>query len=246
VDYQKELRHAYAACVSYIDAQVGKLMTQLKESGELENTVVLFISDHGWHLGHQAMWGKTTNFENSALAPMIISAPGKVKGIKLDQLVEYVDIYPTLVELSGLKPVEYLEGTSYVDLLDNPKRSWKKAAFSQFPRGKDMEGFAIRTPDFRYIEWRNSKDNTLLTTELYDHRNDPLETINVAYDDAYKKTVINLAKQLKLGWKAALPDGIVNHSNNPLAPPSVGWGPEANKKAATKEKKVKSNNGEEK
>ncbi len=228
-DYQKDLRHAYAACVSYVDAQVGKLMKQLEESGELDNTVIIFISDHGWHLGHQAMWGKTTNFENSALAPMIISVPGKMKGIKLNQLVEYVDIYPTLVELAGLKPAEYLEGTSYVDLLNNPERSWKKAAFSQFPRGKEMEGFAIRTDNFRYVEWRDGKDNSLLVAELYDHRNDPLETINVASDEKYKEIVIDLAKQLKEGWKAALPEGITNKSNNPLAPPSVGWGPEANK-----------------
>lgn len=89
-----------------------------------------------------------------------------------------------------------------------------------------------RTDNFRYVEWRDGKDNSLLVAELYDHRKDSLETINVANDEGYKEIVIDLAKQLKDGWKAALPDGITNNSNNPLAPPAVGWGSEANKNSA--------------
>lgn len=229
-DYQKTLRHAYAACVSYIDAQVGKLMTQLQESGVRENTVVVFIGDHGWHLGDQGMWGKTTNFENATLSPLIISVPGMAKGKRLNQFVEYVDIYPTLVDLAGLKPAGYLEGTSFVPLLQNPARKWKSAAFSQFPRGKKLEGFAIRTDDFRYVEWRSKKDNSLLSKELYDHRNDSLESVNVADNPVYREVVAELAQKLNDGWKAALPAGITNNSNNPVAPPSVGWGPEARKR----------------
>ncbi len=238
-DYQKTLRHAYAACVSYIDAQVGKLIKQLQESGVSDNTVVMFIGDHGWHLGDQGMWGKTTNFENATLSPLIISVPGLAKGKRLNQLVEYVDIYPTLADLAGFQPGNYLEGTSFVPLLENPERKWKDAAFSQFPRGKAMEGFAIRTDNFRYVEWRDGKDNSLLVAELYDHRKDSLETINVANDEGYKEIVIDLAKQLKDGWKAALPDGITNNSNNPLAPPAVGWGSEANKNSAKKANGIK-------
>lgn len=231
-DDQKNLIHAYAACVSYIDAQLGKIMTQLKESDELENTIVIFISDHGWHLGNQAMWGKTTNFENSTLAPMIISVPGKTSGKKLSQLVEYVDIYPTLVELAGFTPAEHLEGTSFLPLLNNPERTWKKAAFSQFPRGKIFEGYAIRTKDFRYVEWRMNKNDSLMSAELYDHRTDSLETVNLLGNKEYEQIVDKLAKQLKMGWKAALPDGIENLSANKPAPAAIAWGPEAKKRSA--------------
>lgn len=231
VEYQRKLKQAYAACVSYVDAQVGKLMDQLKKSGGLDNTIVVFMSDHGWHLGEQGTWGKHTNFENATKAPLIISVPGKEKGVRLHQLVEYVDIYPTLVELAGFEPARYLEGTSFVPLLNHRDKVWKTAAFSQFPRKGTFEGYAIRTANFRYVEWRANKDDQLMSTELYDHRNDPLESINVAGDKKYKTIVAELSKQLKAGWKAALPEGVVNYSQNKPAPPSVGWGSEAKKSA---------------
>jgi len=226
-DYQRKLKHAYAACVSYVDAQVGKLMAQLEKSGQLDNTIVVFISDHGWHLGEQGTWGKHTNFENATKAPLIISIPGKANGTRINQLVEYVDIYPTLVELAGFKPADYLEGTSFLPLLDKPKSVWKNAVFSQFPRSNSFEGYAIRTEDFRYVEWRNWSDNVLKSAELYDHRKDPLETNNVVNDSKYKSIVESLSKQLKAGWKVALPPGVVNVSNNPIAPIAVPWGHEA-------------------
>jgi arylsulfatase A-like enzyme len=225
--YQRQLKHGYAACVSYVDAQVGKLMAQLKQSGQLDNTIVVFISDHGWHLGEQGTWGKHTNYENATRAPLIISVPGKTNGARVNQLVEYVDIYPTLVELAGFKPADYLEGTSFLPLLDKPKSDWKNAVFSQFPRSGSFEGYAIRTNEFRYVEWRNWSDNVLKSAELYDHRIDSSETKNLANDPKYKSIVESLSKQLKAGWKAALPSGVVNVSNNPVAPISVSWGPEA-------------------
>ncbi|MCO6498000.1 MAG: sulfatase [Chitinophagaceae bacterium] len=225
-DYQRTLKHAYAACVSYVDAQVGKLMASLEESGALGNTIVVFMSDHGWHLGEQGTWGKHTNFELATRAPLIVSVPGKAEGKRLNQFVEYVDIYPTLLELAGFEPADYLEGNSFVPLLDNPDREWKSAAFSQFPRN-GFEGFAIRTKDFRYVEWRSDKDSSIMSVELYDHRTDPLETKNVASDKKYEKSVKEMAERLKAGWKAALPAGIINLSDNKPAPSAVGWGPEA-------------------
>jgi len=233
-DYQRKLKHAYAACVSYVDAQVGKLMTQLEKSGELDNTIVVFISDHGYHLGEQGTWGKQTNFENGTRAPLIISIPGKANGTRINQLVEYVDIYPTLVELAGFKPADYLEGTSFLPLLDKPETLWKNAVFSQFPRGKSFEGYAIKTDKFRYVEWRNS-DDVLKSAELYDQRADPLETTNLVKNPKYKLIVDDLSKQLKAGWKAALPPGVVNVSNNPIAPVAVPWGPEAKRKGLNKD-----------
>lgn len=220
-DIQIKLRHAYAACISYVDAQVGKLTEKLKQNGEINNTIIIFISDHGYHLGHQGTWGKNTNFENSTLSPMIISIPGKQKNIRLNQIVEYVDIYPSLVELAGFIPADYLEGISFVPLLNNPNMEWKKAAFSQFPRGKTFEGYAIRTKDFRYVEWRSYDDNALKSRELYDHRTDSLETINVAENPVYSTIVDELSYLLNKGWKATLPDGVYNFSSNKAAPESV-------------------------
>lgn len=220
--YQKKLRHGYAACVSFIDAQVGKLIEELKRSGKYENTIIILMSDHGWHLGDQNMWGKSTNFENATHSPLIIRVPGKTKGDRLSQIVEYVDIYPTLVELAGLKPAGYLEGTSIVPLLDNPERNWKKAAFSQYPRG-NFEGYSIRTKDFRYVEWRSNENDSVLSRELYDHRTDPLETTNLADIPNYKSLVNEMSMQLKKGWKAALPEGIRSFANNKPAPLSVPW-----------------------
>lgn len=227
--YQLQLRHAYAACVSFVDTQVGKLITAIEEIGERENTIVVIVSDHGWHLGHQGMWGKTTNFENATRAPLIISAPNKLTNVKLDQLVEYVDIYPTLMDLAGLNSIDYFEGTSMVPLMENDSIEWKSAVFSQFPRGKKVEGYAIRTKDFRYIEWRSKIDNNIIATELYDHRNDELETNNVAQTKAYELIVKELSNKLEKGWKASLPLGVKNHSKNSLAPPHVSWSSEAKK-----------------
>lgn len=229
-DYQRTMKKAYAACVSYVDAQVGKLLKQLDESGEAENTIIVFMSDHGWHLGEQGTWGKHTNFENATRAPLIISAPGKAKGVRLEQIVEYVDIYPTLLDLAGFEPADYLEGNSFLPVMDNNKKQWKTAAFSQFDRDESFEGYAIRTKDFRYVEWRTWKNDTLLSVELYDERNDPLESVNQAKNRKYKLTAARLSKQLHAGWKAALPKGVVNNAHNQLAPPAVGWGPEAKKK----------------
>ena len=99
-DNQRKLIHAYAACISFIDAQVGKLIESLKETGKYDNTIIVFISDHGWHLGHQGNWGKTTNFENATRAPLIVSSPNHKKGKRSSKLVEYVDLYASLCDLT--------------------------------------------------------------------------------------------------------------------------------------------------
>jgi iduronate 2-sulfatase len=130
------LKHAYLACVSYIDAQIGKMINALDEAGLRENTIILLWSDHGWHLGDMGIWGKATNYEIGTRVPLMIWTPDMkddVRGVKTDALVELVDMYPTLVELAGLEQPEHLEGQSFVPLLSNPNRAWKTAAFSQFP-----------------------------------------------------------------------------------------------------------------
>lgn len=227
---QRELRRAYFACVSYVDAQLGKVIEALKEEGYYENTAIILIGDHGWHLGDNGMWGKSTNFERATNAPLIarisdIKAP---KGRKSKAFVEFVDIFPTICELGGVDVPEYLEGTSFLPLMQKPGRNWKKAAFSQFPRGNDIEGYSIRVKRYRYVEWLDRRSGEIFWKELYDHKTDPYEKTNVI--ESHQKLAEQLSGQLHDGWKAALPDGVVNHSDNPLAPPAVGWGPEAHKK----------------
>lgn len=221
-NYQRKLIHAYAACISFIDAQVGKLIESLKETGKYDNTIIVFISDHGWHLGHQQMWGKTTNFENSTRAPLIVSAPGYKKEKRSTQLVEYVDLYATLCDLADIEIPEYTEGTSFKPLMKNPDREWKTAAFSQFPRTRKMEGYSIRTADYRYTEWRFS-DGKIDSIELYDHRKDAIESINIAYKKENESLIKELSQRLNASWKDALPKGVVNNSNNPVAPPHVSY-----------------------
>ena len=221
-NYQRKLIHAYAACVSFIDAQVGKLIEGLKETGKYDNTVIVFISDHGYHLGHQQKWGKTTNFENSTRAPLIVSAPGYEKGKRSTQFVEYVDLYATLCDLADIAIPEYTEGTSFKPLMENSNREWKTAAFSQFPRGRKKEGYSIRTADYRYTEWRFS-NGKVDSIELYDHSKDAIESINIAYKKENETLIKELSQRLNAGWKDALPKGVENNSNNPLAPPHVGY-----------------------
>ncbi len=131
-----ELKHAYLASVSYVDAQIGRLIKDLKETGVLDNTIIIVWSDHGYHLGEMGIWGKASNYEIAARVPMMISTPEMRRdnvSLSSDALVELVDIFPTLADLAGIEILEQLEGQSMRPLLEQPDREWKKAAFSQFP-----------------------------------------------------------------------------------------------------------------
>lgn len=209
------LKHGYLASVSYVDAQVGRLLQKLDELGIRENTVVILWGDHGWKLGEHGSWCKMTNYEIDTRVPLIISTPD-MKGAKIvsDRLVEFVDIYPTLCELAGLEIPEDLEGLSAVPLMNDPKRPWKRAVFSQFlregiwlaPDGKEYMGYSIRTEQYRYVEWINWKSGDYAANELYDHESDPQENENLAAFPENQQIVQELAKQLKAGWQVALPD----------------------------------------
>lgn len=210
----KQLRHGYYACVSYIDALIGRVLTALERSGLRENTVVALWGDHGFHLGEQGLWTKSNNYELATRAPLIVSAPGETANTT-DGLVEFVDIYPTLLELCGLPPVEGLEGIGFVPLMRDPQRAWKKAVFSQFPRDRtgnrhrgagDIMGYALRTDRFRYVEWREGRSGPVLARELYDHRVDPTEARNAADQARYRGGLAGLERRLAAGWRAALPD----------------------------------------
>lgn len=153
IELQRKLRHGYFACISYIDAQVGKMIQALKDSGEYDNTIIVFWSDHGFNLGEMGYWGKATNYEIATRVPFIISGPGitdKTKGQQSEAVVELLDLYPTLCELAGLKTPNELEGKSLVPLLKNPSAKSQRPAFSLFPTPALRE-WAARpfTPPFR-------------------------------------------------------------------------------------------------
>jgi arylsulfatase A-like enzyme len=201
----RELIHGYYACVSFLDTQVGRLLEELDRLGLRGNTVVVLWGDHGWNLGEHGLWCKHSNYETSVHSPLIISIPGQATaGRPTDGLVEFVDIYPTLVDLAGLPKPDHLEGISLRPLMDDPRRPWKTAAFSQYPRGAGRMGYSMRTDRYRYTEWSQG-ETALLARELYDHATDPAENVNQAQSPAHADLVRDLSARLHAGWKAALP-----------------------------------------
>ena len=190
-----EIRHGYLANISYFDAQLGKVLDELDRLQLADKTVIAFWSDHGYHLGEQSLWAKTSNFELDARVPMLIAAPGMKQGSKTDALAELIDLYPTLVEICGLPQPSGLEGTSLVPVLKNPKATVKESALTQHPRPAYYDrdsppapaamGYSLRTDRFRYTEWRNWKTGATEARELYDHQSDPNETRNVAPDPRF-------------------------------------------------------------
>ena len=207
----RELIHGYYAATSYMDAQVGRVLRELENLGLADRTVIILFGDHGWHLGEQASWAKTTNFELDARAPMMLRVPGMLAGGKnCAGLVEFVDMYPTLCAACGIDAPEGLEGISMLPLLDDPGRHWKKAAFSQIPRPylADQDwvhmGYSMRTQQFRFTEWLD-RDRTVVARELYDLERSPIEAINLADRREAVALVDSLAAQLRGGWRNALP-----------------------------------------
>jgi len=181
-----EFMRAYYACTSFMDAQVGKLLDALERLKLADNTIVVFFGDHGYHVGERGWWNKSTLFELSCRAPLIVAAPGmKASGKSCARLVEFVDIYPTLTDCAGIKPATTLHGRSFRPLLDNPTQPWKQTAFTQVQRGAGM-AYSVRTERWRYTEWPDGN------AELYDHDNDPDEWHNLARDAQHAKTAAEL------------------------------------------------------
>ena len=207
-DFARTLKHGYYAAISYVDAQVGRMLDELDRQGLRENTIIILWGDHGWKLGEHQAWAKHSNVEDDTRAPLILSVPGMAKaGGATNALVEFVDIYPTLAELAGLPRPAHLEGTSFKPLLDQPDRPWKSAAFSQFPRGKALMGYTMRTDRYRYTKWVNRKDPAKVdAVELYDHQTDPQENTNLAKAPAKREIIADLDKKWQAGWKAGVPE----------------------------------------
>lgn len=170
----RKLIHGYYACVSYTDAQIGKLLDALDKLNLTDNTIVVLWGDHGWNLGEHTLWCKHSCYETSMHIPLIVRAPGIAGGKRISGLTESIDIYPSLCELAGLDPPGHLQGTSFVPLLTNPELTGKTAAVGRFGNGD-----TIRADRFRYTEYRRGQGN-LIARMLYDHKLDPGENRNQA------------------------------------------------------------------
>jgi iduronate 2-sulfatase len=204
-DLARHLIHGYYACVSFIDAQIGRVLEELERLGLKDNTIIVLWGDHGWKLGEHDSWCKHTNFEIDCNAPLIISDPQmSKKGIRTRALTEFIDIYPTLCELTGLSMPEHLEGLSFKPLMDNPDLELKNAAFSIWVQKKyryDLEtqiiGYTMKTDRYRYTEWRHTKSGETKARELYDHQVDPDENRNVIDKAEYAETVLKLETMMQ-------------------------------------------------
>ncbi|MDP0500099.1 MAG: sulfatase [Verrucomicrobiota bacterium JB022] len=213
------LRHGYFACISFVDAQVGKVLAQLKATGLDDNTIVIFFSDHGFHLGEHELWGKTTNYELDARVPLIVHLPERYQGKsgQADGLVELIDLFPSICEMAGLPAPAALEGKSFVPLLNDPSLPGKTYVLSQHPqpfysRNWQAMGYALRTEQYRYVEWRDCESGELIGRELYDHRTDPAETDNLIDRPDYRETVHSMETLAKDAYHFN-PDQLVRYGD---------------------------------
>lgn len=183
-ELNKRLLHGYSACVSFTDANVGRVLDALNKSGEADNTIVVFWGDHGWKLGDHHSWCKHTNFEVDTRVPLIMRVPGKASGASTDSLVELIDLYPTLCELTGLEIPPHVQGKSFAALFEDPSQPNRSSSYSSYPHG-DKIGHSIRMGDLRYTEWHNKKSGEFETAVLTDLKVDPGEVTNVIDDPKY-------------------------------------------------------------
>ncbi len=198
-DFARTLVHGYYACVSYTDAQIGRVLDELEKLDLRENTVIVLWGDHGWNLREHGLWCKHCNFETSLHSPLLVSAPGIDGGKRTEALTEFVDIYPSLCELCGLGLPSHLEGLSFVPLMKNTDLTWKKAVFSRY-----YNGDSIKTDRYRYTEW--TRDNGIeYARMLYDHNIDPMENINIAELPENHERIERLKGMIQKGWRSVLP-----------------------------------------
>lgn len=187
----QHFRHGYYAAISFLDAQLGEVLEALEDGGHASNTIVVFTSDHGFHIGEHALWGKTSNFELDARVPLVIADPREQggHGRTTESLAELVDLYPTLASMTGISEdlSDRLEGTDLAQVVADPAVAVQDAAFTQHQQpfyGSRSNwkawGYSIRTARWRYTEWQDISDADVIARELYDHENDPQETRNVS------------------------------------------------------------------
>ena len=201
-DFAKTLRHGYNACISFTDAQIGRLLDALEKEGLAASTVIVLWGDHGWQLGEHGLWHKHTNFEAAARAPLLIAMPGSSSvGRHCAAPVEFVDVYPTLADVCGLPVPRGLAGMSLKPYLENPAAPMQKPAISVYPRsskehGGSLMGYSIRTEQWRCTFWRMRQSAEIGFTELYDHQHDPDETVNLAARPEHAALIESMKKHL--------------------------------------------------
>ena len=208
-DLTQTLIHGYHASVSYIDAQVGKVMQALEDLDLRKNTMVIFMSDHGYKIGEYGTWCKHSNVEIDVKVPLIISRETSYKRRKTnktsDALVENVDIFQTLVDICDLKSAPVSDGKSILPVLNNPKTKWDAAAYSVYARGKKIMGVTTTDGQWRYTEWRNSTTNEILGAELYEHKNSLLSYTNLSGYTKYIKVEDRMRKLLEVQFPRDTP-----------------------------------------
>ncbi len=192
-DLAKELIHGYYACVSYVDAQIGLILDELTRLELADDTIVILWGDHGWNLGDHKLWCKHVTFETALRAPLMIKVPGKTKGETTDVITEYIDIYPSLIELIGLETPNTVEGKSFVSII-NGETSQKDWAVSKF-----KDAVTLIKGDMFYTEWTDDK-GVAYARMLFDHKSDPLELDNLAEKLKYSELVKSLSIELRQKW----------------------------------------------
>ncbi|AZQ59161.1 DUF229 domain-containing protein [Maribacter sp. MJ134] len=194
----KKLIQGYFACVSFVDAQIGKVLQELEDSGMAENTIVVLWGDHGWNLGEHQLWCKHCTFETSLHSPLIIKVPGKTKGEHTANITEFIDVYPSLAELAGLDvPENQLEGESFVSLINGtPEKRQKDYAVSKF-----KDAVTLIQGDYFYTEWTDN-EGIAYARMLFDHRTDPMELDNLAEKESHQTIVKEMAAALREKWGA--------------------------------------------
>lgn len=204
-ELRRQALQAYLASISFMDAQVGRVLDGLKSLGLQERTIVVFTSDHGYHMGEHGLYQKMTLFEESARVPLIMVVPGVTQpGSVVHTPVGLIDLYPTLAELCGVQTPENLQGQSLVPMLRNPAEKGRGWALTQVTRrraGREFFGYSIRTERYRYTEWDGGAEGR----ELYDHQIDPRESVNRVADPAYHQVVEELSALLKEAVRQSLP-----------------------------------------
>ncbi|HAV14522.1 MAG TPA: sulfatase [Opitutae bacterium] len=208
LEKQRELIHGYHASVAYIDAQIGRIMEKLDQTGLAKNTIIVLWGDHGWHLGDHNIWCKHTNFEQATRSPLIIVAPEINHTGHTDAMVESIDIFPTLCELAGLEVPAQLQGASLVPVLENTNAHVKLFSMSQYPDWgkKTLMGYSMRSPRFRMVAWMDRSvsegatfdEGLVETIELYDYELDPLETESKASNPEYQAVKTSMMAALKV------------------------------------------------
>ena len=184
--FHKMMRHGYYACVSYVDEMVGDVLKELETLGLAENTIVVLWGDHGWHLGEHEFWGKHNTLHNALQVPLIVKVPGKAKGQHTKALVESVDIYPTICDLTNVKAPDAIMGKSFISILNNPKQAFRTNVYARFKKAD-----ALVTEDFTYSLFENGEEM------LYNVKQDPKENKNIVADDNNKAVLEKMRAALK-------------------------------------------------